>query len=385
MQVNALSRTDRMVSASSSSVRHYVPGGCESGGGIGRLVGYISHAAKDTDRKHLVTDTRGQTWSFMTSPSRLLAAILTMAKDRVAFPDRIHHIHIAGRGSTSRKLILTGVARFLGCRHILHLHDYDYAHDFSQRTPRQQAHIRRMFQGADHVVVLGHRDYLTLTRDLGVDPRRTAVFRNCVPDPRSGVAQVPKQLHEEPPLIIFLGRLSERKGVRELLLALSQPVMKALRWKAVIAGDGPVDDYRHQAEALALTDLVEMPGWLGVDETRALCSRADILVLPSHAEGLAMAVIEGLAHGLAVVTTRVGAHEEVISDGDTGIFVPIGDEDALAIALAKLVQDQGQRRRLSARGRLHYLNHFSMKTYMFSLENLYDTVSAQPQTSVGAP
>lgn len=385
MQVNVLSRADRIVSAPTSSVRHYVPGGCESGGGIGRLVGYISHAAKDTDRKHLVTDTRGVAWSFTTSPARLLAAIFAMAKDRVAVPDRIHHIHVAGRGSTSRKLILTGVARFLGCRHILHLHDYDYAHYFSQRTPRQQAHIRRMFRSADHVVVLGHRDQLTLTRDLGVDPRRIAVIRNCVPDPKNRIVHVLKQRHENPPLIIFLGRLSERKGVRELLLALSQPVMKALRWKAIIAGDGPVEDYRNQAEALALADLVEMPGWLGADETRALCSRADILVLPSHAEGLAMAVIEGLAHGLAVVTTRVGAHEEVICDGDTGVFVPVGDKDALATALANLVQDNDQRRRLSARGRLHYLNHFSMKTYMLSLENLYDTVSAQPQTSVGAP
>ena len=88
---------------------------------------------------------------------------------------------------------------------------------------------------------------------------------------------------------------------------------------------------------MALSNLVEMPGWLDADEARALCARADILVLPSYAEGMAMAVIEGLAHGLAVVTTRVGAHEEAISDGETGIFVPVGDKDALAAALAKLV------------------------------------------------
>ncbi len=241
-----------------------------------------------------------------------------------------------------------------------------------------------MFQGADQVVVLGRRDYLTLTGDLGVDPRRIAVIRNCVPDPLDHIVQVLEDRHGELPLIIFLGRLSERKGVRELLLALSHPVMKELRWKAVIAGDGPVEDYRQQAATLALSEVVEMPGWLGTEETRALCSQADILVLPSYAEGMAMAVIEGLAHGLAVVTTRVGAHEEVISDGDTGVFVPIGDKDALAATLARLVCDREHRDRLSAQARLHYLNHFSMKTYMRSLENLYDAVSAQPQTSAGA-
>lgn len=314
-----------------------------------------------------------------TSPMRLLGAVLMMAKDRIVAPARIHHIHIAGRGSTTRKLILTEAARFLGCVHVLHLHDYDYASDFAARSPRQQLLIRRMFQYADCVVALGQRDRRTLMALLGVDEHRIVVARNCVPDPGAHDIRVGGA-----PLIVFLGRLSERKGVRELLLALSHPIMKELRWRAVLAGDGPVEDYRRQAAAMALSGLVEMPGWLDANDAHALCASADILVLPSHAEGMAMAVIEGLAHGLAVVTTRVGAHEEVICDGETGIFVPVGDENALAAALAKLITDPETRIHLSAKGRAHYLNQFSMKAYMQSLEKLYEAVSAQPQTTVGA-
>ncbi|MDO3432404.1 glycosyltransferase family 4 protein [Rhizobium sp. CBN3] len=379
MRMTALTEGDRIaVRNAAATVRHYVPGGRENGGGIGRMVGYISSTAKEAGETHLVTDTRGPRWSLVTSPMRMLSAILMMAKDRIIAPARIHHIHIAGRGSTARKLILTEAARLLGCSHILHLHDYDYASDFAARSPRQQMLIRRMFQHADQVVALGQRDRMTLTTLLGVDERRVAVIRNCVPDPGARSVHVGKM-----PLIVFLGRLSERKGVGELLLALSHPIMKALQWRAVLAGDGPVEDYRRQAAALGLSDLVKMPGWLGADEAQALCARADILVLPSHAEGLAMAVVEGLAHGLAVVTTRVGAHDEVISDGETGVFVPVGDKDALAAALAKLVSDPEIRNRLSAKARAHYLNQFSMKAYMRSLEKLYDAVSAQPQTSVG--
>ena len=380
MLMNALTDGNQIVTRNAATVRHYVPGGCENGGGIGRLVGYISGTAKEAGGKHLVTDTRGPRWSVATSPLRLLGAVLIMAKDRIVAPARIHHIHVAGRGSTSRKLILTKAARFLGCFHILHLHDYDYASDFSARSPRQQLFIRRMFQNADYVVVLGQRDRMTLATLLGVDERRIVVVHNCVPDPGARNARV-----GEAPLIVFLGRLSERKGVKELLLALSHPIMKELRWRAVLAGDGPVEGYRRQAAAMALSDLVEMPGWLDANQARALCARADILVLPSHAEGMAMAVIEGLAHGLAVVTTRVGAHDEAISDGETGVFVPVGDKDALAAALAKLVTDPEIRNHLSSKGRAHYLNHFSMKAYMRSLETLYETVSARPQTTVGAP
>jgi len=380
MLMNALADRDRTATRNEVTVRHYVPGGCENGGGIGRLVGYISSTAKEAGRRHLVTDTRGPRWSMLTSPARLLGAILMMAKDRIVAPTRIHHIHVAGRGSTPRKLILTEVARFLGCFHILHLHDYDYASDFAARSARQQSLIRRMFQNADCIVVLGQRDRMTLATLLGVDERSIVVAHNCVPDPGARSVRV-----GETPLIVFLGRLSERKGVPELLAALSHPIMKALRWRAVLAGDGPVEDYRRQAAAMALSDRLEMPGWLDAGEAQALCARANILVLPSHAEGLAMAVIEGLAHGLAVVTTRVGAHEEVISDGETGVFVPVGDKDALAATLAKLVSDPEIRSHLSSKGRAHYLSHFSMKAYMRSLEKLYEAVSAQSQTTVGAP
>jgi glycosyltransferase involved in cell wall biosynthesis len=362
-----------------ASVRHYVPGGCENGGGIGRLVGYITSSARQDGATHFVTDTRGARWSPATSSLRLLGAILTMAKDRIVVPSRIHHIHVAGRGSTSRKLILTEAARLLGCSHMLHLHDYDYASDFAARSPRQQSLIRRMFQKADCVVALGQRDRMTMTTLLGVDDHRVAVVHNCVPDPGEHKPPVGK-----PPLIVFLGRLSERKGVPELLQALSHPLMKELQWRAVIAGDGPVEDYRRQAAAMNLSDRVEMPGWLGADEARALCASADILVLPSHAEGLAMAVIEGLSHGLAVVTTRVGAHEEVISDGKNGVFVPVGDKDALAAALAKLVTDPEIRSQLSVKGRAHYLSHFSMQAYMRSMGKLYETIPAQAQARVSA-
>lgn len=364
MRMNGTAPTNR-----SATVRHYVAGGLENGGGIGRMVSYIVEAAGQRGARHLVTDTRGPRWSWPESLARLSQAMAAMAIDRIIAPDRIHHIHVAGRGSTSRKLIVANFCRLLGCRHVLHLHDYDYAADYAGRTLRQKARIRRMFQDADRVVALGERDRTTLTSMLGVGADRIVVVHNCVPDPgphgnRSG----------DVPLIVFLGRLSERKGVTELLLALGHPSMKALRWRAVLAGDGPVEKYRRQAATLGLSRTVDFPGWLDAGSIRELCARADILVLPSHAEGLAMAVIEGLAHGLAVVTTRVGAHEEVIADGETGLFVPVGDKEFLARTLAMLVSDPAQCSRLSANGRAHYLRHFSMAAYLQSLEQLYGAV-----------
>ncbi|MDT8855531.1 glycosyltransferase family 4 protein [Paracoccaceae bacterium Fryx2] len=372
-------KSDTSNNGSGARLRHYCPGGRESGGGIGRLVGYVVDEAARRGERHLVCDTRGRRWQIPGSILRLLGAMAILASDRLLAPERIHHIHVAGRGSTARKLILTFVARSLGCRHILHLHDYDYGADLSRRSPRRQRWVARMFRGADRVIVLGLRDRDTVVERLGVARDKVVVMHNAVPDPGPKPAQ-----GRDVPLILFLGQLSQRKGVPELLTALASPELAGRDWRAVLAGDGPVAEYRAMAAALDLGDRVEMPGWLAEPDVRALCASADILVLPSHAEGLAMAVIEGLAHGLAVVTTRVGAHEEALTDGVTCSFVPVGDAKALAGALERLVTDPAGRRRLGSQGRALFLSRYSIDAYFGQLDRVLDEISLRGRSLVGA-
>ncbi|WP_210529333.1 glycosyltransferase family 4 protein [Rubellimicrobium arenae] len=353
-------------------VVHYCPGGREHGGGIGRMVGGIQDAAGREGWLHAVVDTRGPRWSWVGSPARLMMAAANLVWARVATPECVHHIHVAGRGSTARKLVLAAVARGVGCRHVLHLHDYDYAADVLRRPAWLQRRIAAMFQAADRVIVLGRRDRDVLMRQLGVPEDRVATLPNSVPDPGARGPRPP----DGPTTILFLGRLSDRKGVPELLEALAHPEMLSRSWRAVLAGDGPVATYRARAAELGLGDRVVMPGWLGEAEVDALGKEADILVLPSHAEGLAMAVLEGLAQGLAVVTTRVGAHEEVLQHEVTGLFVPVGDPDALAQALARLLDDPALRARLSSAGRTLYQERFGIDGYMGRLERLYRSLTA---------
>ena len=359
--------------ATGPSVSHYCPGGREQGGGIGRLVGYAVDAAATRGEVQRIIDTRGPRWSIPASAPRMARAVAEIARDRLRDSGHIHHIHVAGRGSTLRKLLLAGTARLLGCHHVLHLHDYDYAADFAARPPSMQRRIEAMFRGADAVIVLGERDRGVVCDLIGVDPDRVAVLPNCVPDPGGravGGGAVPT--------ILFLGQLGVRKGVPELLEALAGPEMQPLCWRAVLAGDGPLDLYRERAADLGLGDRVRFTGWLAADEIRTLRAEADILALPSHAEGLAMAVLEGLASGLAVVTTRVGAHEEAIIDGRTGAFVPVGDPQALARTLARLVSDPAERRRLGEAGRKSYLERYAIDGYVERLSVLHRSILNNP-------
>lgn len=356
-------------------VRHYLPGGRENGGGIGRLAGYILDATGGGDM-HSMVDTRGPRWRPLPSGLMLSRAIAALLRDRVTAPDAIHHIHVAGRGSTSRKLILTAAARAIGARHVLHLHDYDYAADYLTRPARQQRAIRRMFRGADRVIVLGRRDRNTLCELMGVAPERISILYNSVPDPG---ARIRRKHRGERVRILFLGQLGPRKGVPELLAALADPGMARGDWTATLAGDGAVAAYRLRVAELGLADRVTLPGWLSEAQVLALCREADILVLPSHAEGFAMAVLEGMAHGLPVVTTRVGAHEELLADGQTCRFVPVGDPAALAGCLAGLVEDPAERARLGAQARGLFLSRLEIHQYVRQLGALHQEIVMHPQ------
>lgn len=84
-----------------------------------------------------------------------------------------------------------------------------------------------------------------------------------------------------------------------------------------------------------------------------------------------MSVLEGLAHGLAVVATPVGAHAEVIEPGRSGLLVPPGDVVALSAALARVIADRAFRERLRAGARKRFFERFDVRCYSNCLARLH--------------
>ena len=119
-------------------------------------------------------------------------------------------------------------------------------------------------------------------------------------------------------------------------------------WRATIAGDGEVEAARRKAVEYGLAERVDLPGWVDSGRVAELIASADILVLPSFSENLPLSVVEGMAAGLAIVATPVGAVEDIIADNETGLLVKPGDVDGLTEALTRLVEDAPLRQRLGA-------------------------------------
>jgi len=138
---------------------------------------------------------------------------------------------------------------------------------------------------------------------------------------------------DEPPHVLYVGRLSEEKGIRELAEA-------AAGLPLVVVGDGP------------LRDLVPAAvGFVPHDELGPFYERAAVVCVPSRREGYGVTAREAMAYGRAVVTTGVGGLADAIDDGVTGLVVPPGDVAALRAALERLLGDPVLRERLGAAAR----------------------------------
>jgi glycosyltransferase involved in cell wall biosynthesis len=102
--------------------------------------------------------------------------------------------------------------------------------------------------------------------------------------------------------------------------------------------------------------------------------RASAFLLPSHAEGLPMGLLEAMAHGLPVITTPVGGIPEVVKDRDTGLLVAPGDVGGLARAIACIARDTALREDMGRRGRVVVTKRFSATTTIGLLVDLWQSV-----------
>ena len=285
-------------------------------------------------------------------------------------PD-VQHINLSSNGSALRKILIAWLARHLGIPYVLHLHGSGFREYWTGAPSFIAARIRAMFAHAARTLVLGQvwRNFI-LERVPEIADRIT-ILPNAVPAPAAREAR-----RDGPVVILFLGQVGPRKGVPQLVEALAS-LSPDEDWVAIIAGNGQVEETRAEVARRGLAPRVRLTGWIGPDEVRSRLAQADIVVLPSFEENLPMSVIEGMAYGLAVVTTPVGAVEDIVEDGITGLLVPPGDAAGLGRALAATVSDPDLRRRLGSNARAFHRQHLEIGGYIERLTAVWREVAAQ--------
>lgn len=332
-------------------------------GGIDRLTDLIIDSIGQrkelgVEAERLVTRGEKRWWPLVFARALIQLVVATRRRDV-----DLLHIQLAWRGSVYRKLMIAAIARYSGVPYVVHLHSGRFGRFWADSGVYLAGRIDRLLVDSAAIIVLGQCWARLIVDRLPDVKDKITILPNASPLP-SGPNR--DRAQGEPIRITFLGQVRPEKGVPQLIDALGRLSTRA-DWSATIAGHGELDQSRAHAQRLAIVDRVNLPGWLGPHETATLLRSTDILVLPSFVENLPMVVIEGFAHGIAVVATPVGAVPEVIDHERNGLLVPVGDIGALAAALDRLIENGELRRSLGDAARRDYAERYEISTYLTRL------------------
>ena len=205
-----------------------------------------------------------------------------------------------------------------------------------------------------------------LHEHLDIAPERCEVIR-CGVDPAAFTATGPS--NAEPPLLLAVGRLVDYKGFRFLLRACHTLVERGLDFRCRIIGNGPEEAaLQRQIDTLGLHGIVELAGVVPHGEMVGEFARAAVFVLPccegagGEMDGIPVAMMEAMARGLPVVSTRLTGIPELVHEGENGLLAEPEDPDGLAGALANLLVDGGLRERLGERARRTVVAEYDLAT-----------------------
>jgi glycosyltransferase involved in cell wall biosynthesis len=323
------------------AVAHLGPGLDGPGGMPAVLRGLLaSPLAERHDLIAITTHRPGGTAAWTVAFARALVAFVRWS---LAAPAGLAHVHMTVRGSMYRKGVVVAVATLLRRPVVLHVHAgaVELTTFHARLGP-----VRRRAMGwvlrrcARVLAVSGASGHVLQTR---YGARAVEVVPNAIAPVIAGDERV----HASPtPTVLYLGGFANPvKGGGVLLAAL--PALRRGCPAAVAEIAGPGDP----PAGLLAREGVRWLGWLDDTAKHAALERADVFVLPSTSEGLPVALLEAMAHGKAVVASRVGGVPEIVEDGREALMVEPGDPERLACAIARLLEDPALARTLGAAAR----------------------------------
>lgn len=148
------------------------------------------------------------------------------------------------------------------------------------------------------------------------------------------------EIAEEPIKFLFVGRLTNQKGLLFLISALTQLTKNANKFQMIITGDGPLKvEIQRIIEECGLNNFIQLTGWIAKEKMPDLYRKCDVLVFPSIEEGTPNVLLEALASGLPCIATSIPGCLEFIKDGYNGFLVEPKNSEQLASAMKRTIEN----------------------------------------------
>jgi glycosyltransferase involved in cell wall biosynthesis len=334
-------------------------------GGIGAVVrgyrdaGFFERFPITYITTHQEGSTSGKIFAALGAYARLCRGLATSSAPLV-------HIHMSRGPSFWRKYIVCLITLLWRRPYVLHIHAGRFGKFYDEDCGViAKAIVRHSLRRAATVLALSEHWRTTLLR-ICPDARVRTLANSVVPFDHTALAPDPVA-----PRILYTGRISEAKGTFDLLRGFARIAQRCPRAVLVCAGDGEGPQLLQLAESMGLKGRVTCPGWLSAEEIRKEMEKATVWALPSHSEGVPVAMLEAMSIGLPVIVTPVGGIPEVVQNGQNGLLVAPKDIDAIAQALIELLESPSERARLGTAARETITRHFTLSATLDKLAALY--------------
>jgi glycogen synthase len=233
---------------------------------------------------------------------------------------------------------------------------------------------KTVVEAADRIIAVSEGMRADILEHFRVDPARVAVLHNGI-DPeryrRTARREALTRLGIREPYVLFVGRITEQKGIFDLVEAAGAlpPAVQVVLCAA--APDTPAIEERLRRAVAGQLNLRWIGEMLPVDDLIQLYSHASVFCCPSVYEPFGFINLEAMACETPVVASAVGGILEVVEDGVTGLLVPPREPSALAATLTAVLADRGRARAMGAAGRARVEERFSWTSVAARTETLY--------------
>lgn len=350
----------------------------EAKGGIASVVrGYRGSALeKEYQIRYIETYCDGgklaKLWKAICSYAQFLWTLIVFRPDLV-------HIHSSFGASFYRKTPFVLLASVFRIPVVNHIHGSELGGFYGSRSEAHRRFIRSIYARCSKILVLSERWKDSFSEMI--DPCKMEVVFNysVLGQRRAG------DMQNAPPMVLFLGFLSELKGCFDIPKVAQLTLAQAEQTEFVLAGTGSAGDMRQikaKAAALGVEHRLVFPGWITGEEKEALLRRASVFFLPSYTEGMPMSILEAMGYGIPVVSTTVGGIPELVQHGKNGFLLEPADAEGFAEAILTLLKDPEKRKEMGQAGRTFVKENCSLERHVGSLMCIYDSLVKEEQCAV---
>lgn len=317
----------------------------------------------------------------------LFAVIASILRHRLVERPKVLYYPPGGphRVPMFRDIIILLSTRWMFDKTIFHFHASGLEKLYQRLPSWQRWLFRKAYFGVDAAVRISD---LTPEDGKFIQAQREFVVPNGIEDPWQEM--VPRDYlpaSEEAPLkILYVGMLHEGKGVLVLAEACKYLAEREIPFQLQLMGQADSEEFvsrlRERIAELELENCVSFLGVLNGQQKLDAFAAADVLCHPTHYDTFPVVLLEAMAAGLPVVSTRFSGIPSIVQDGQTGTLVEPRDPSAVADALATLANQPYLRQEMGAAGRQRFKQHYTLSTHVERMRQVFLKVADEYSDSV---